>query len=138
MVKYKTYKPVSKEVYRKVNKEVFEELCRHQCTKTEILEIFGISAGTMNKWIKQAYGQLYGDQVTFDKVYKRFCTEGNASLRRIQWQMAEKSVPMAIFLGKQYLGQSDNPKVDNAEHEPVKVVISDCSTLDKQDDDEEE
>ena len=35
------------------------------------------------------------------------------SLRRIQWKHAEKSVPMAIWLGKQYLGQRDNIEVNN-------------------------
>lgn len=28
-------------------------------------------------------------------------------MRRMQWHLAEKSAPMAIFLGKNYLGQSD-------------------------------
>lgn len=29
------------------------------------------------------------------------------SLRRMQWKLAEKNNSMAIFLGKQYLGQKD-------------------------------
>lgn len=28
-------------------------------------------------------------------------------MRRNQWKLAEKNAAMAIFLGKQYLGQSD-------------------------------
>ena len=43
------------------------------------------------------------------------------SLRRAQFRLAEKSAAMAIFLGKNYLGQSDH------------VVIEDKSALDKLD-----
>ena len=43
------------------------------------------------------------------------------SLRRAQFRLAEKSAAMAIFLGKNYLGQSDH------------VVIEDRSALDKLD-----
>lgn len=34
---------------------------------------------------------------------------GHVSLRRKQFHLADKSPAMAIFLGKNYLGQSDNP-----------------------------
>lgn len=33
-------------------------------------------------------------------------------LRRNQLALSEKNAAMAIWLGKQYLGQSDNPQVD--------------------------
>jgi hypothetical protein len=35
------------------------------------------------------------------------------SLRRTQFRLAEKSAAMAIFLGKQYLGQSDNVFIED-------------------------
>lgn len=38
--------------------------------------------------------------------------EGFVSLRRKQFAMAEKNPTMAIWLGKQYLGQSDKSSVD--------------------------
>lgn len=37
---------------------------------------------------------------------------GKISLRRMQWRLAEKNATMAIFLGKQYLGQRDNVDVN--------------------------
>lgn len=37
--------------------------------------------------------------------------EGKASLRRIQWKQAEKSATMAIWLGKQWLGQKDKTSI---------------------------
>ena len=42
-------------------------------------------------------------------------------MRRAQWQLATKSAAMAIFLGKNYLGQSDH------------VEIVDTAALDKLD-----
>jgi hypothetical protein len=33
----------------------------------------------------------------------------------MQWRLAEKSAAVAIFLGKNYLGQTDSVKVDNSE-----------------------
>ena len=44
--------------------------------------------------------------------------EGFVSLRRKQFAMAEKNPTMAIWLGKQYLGQSDRSTVDmNVKHD---------------------
>lgn len=37
------------------------------------------------------------------------------SLRKNQLKLSEKSAAMAIFLGKQYLGQRDNYDTDNTE-----------------------
>ena len=33
----------------------------------------------------------------------------------MQWRLAEKSAAVAIFLGKNYLGQTDAVQVDNTE-----------------------
>lgn len=37
---------------------------------------------------------------------------GNVSLRRMQWKLAEKSPAMAIFLGKNFLGQRDERDIE--------------------------
>jgi len=47
----------------------------------------------------------------FAEVYKRGAEGGRKSLRRMQFESANKgNVIMQIFLGKVYLGQCDNPK----------------------------
>jgi len=45
--------------------------------------------------------------------------EGKASLRRTQWLMAQRNPAMAIWLGKQWLGQRDKAdlKVTEVSHE---------------------
>lgn len=86
-----------------LNKDEFEGLCRLQCTEIEICGWFGIDHKTLHRWCKDTYSQDYS------QVYKEKAQAGRISLRRAQFRMAEKSAAMAIFLGKQYLGQSDNP-----------------------------
>ena len=45
--------------------------------------------------------------MNFSEVLKDKRGLGKISLRRSQWRLAEKSATMAIWLGKQYLGQKD-------------------------------
>ena len=45
--------------------------------------------------------------MNFSEVFKEKRGLGKVSLRRNQWRLAEKSATMAIWLGKQYLGQKD-------------------------------
>ena len=84
-----------------IDKEQFEKLCQLQCTEEEIAGFFDCSADTINRWCKRVCGG------TFENTLKKFSSVGHISLRRAQFQLAEKSATMAIFLGKQYLGQRD-------------------------------
>ena len=94
-----------------VNKEEFEACCRILCTETEICDIFGICEDTLNAWCKRTYG------CTFSDTYKKFSAGGKKSLRRYQFEMAEHNASMAIWLGKQWLGQTDEVKIDNGNNE---------------------
>jgi hypothetical protein len=51
--------------------------------------------------------------MNFSEIFAIKRSIGKVSLRRTQWQLAEKSVPMAIFLGKNYLGQTDRAEVED-------------------------
>lgn len=86
-----------------IDQKSFEELCKMQCTELEIAGFFGCSDETLNKWCKKTYKK------TFQECFEVFRQGGKASLRRTQWLMAEHNAAMAIFLGKNYLGQSDDP-----------------------------
>ena len=58
---------------------------------------------------KKIFENLCGLQCTlFAEVYKKHSAKGKTSLRRIQFKLAEKSAAMAIFLGRNYLGQKNN------------------------------
>lgn len=86
---------------KQIQKESFEKLCGLQCTEVEICGFFGITDKTLSRWCKETYGR------NFSEVYKELSQDGLISLRRAQFKLAERSAAMAIFLGKNYLGQTD-------------------------------
>ena len=96
---------------KELDQKQFENLCGLQCTREEICSFFDISEKTLDAWCKRTYGE--GFSLTYDKKRQG----GRISLRRMQWRLAERNAPMAIFLGKQFLGQTDNYNV----HTNVKV-----------------
>ena len=87
-----------------IDKSIFENLCAIQCTQEEIACCFNCTDDTINNWCKREYGKI------FSEVFKAKRKKGLMSLRRIQWKLAEKSPAMAIFLGKNLLGQRDRPE----------------------------
>ena len=97
-----------------IDKDTFEKLCGIQCTLEEIASFFNCCDDTINNWCKENYGE------SFSGVFKKKSAAGKMSLRRIQFKLAEKNTSMAIFLGKQYLGQRDVIETDN-KHEISKV-----------------
>lgn len=86
----------------------FEELCRIQCTLEEIAGVFRVHSDTVQNWCKENYGEI------FSVVYKRFSADGRACLRRLQVKWAEKNPTLALWLGKQWLGQSDKVEVEHS------------------------
>lgn len=86
---------------KEIDREAFQKLCDIQCTLSEIASWFNCSEDTIERWCKREY------KMSFAEAFKRFSANGKISLRRYQFKMAEKSVPMAIFLGKNWLGQTD-------------------------------
>ena len=100
---------------KEIAQDQFEKLCGLQCTLEEICGWFDVTDKTLDRWCKETYGK------SFSEVFAKKREAGKISLRRSQWRLAEKSAAMAIFLGKNYLGQSDH------------VVIEDRTALDKLD-----
>lgn len=89
-----------------INKEEFEKLCDIQCTQEEIAGWFKCHVDTIRNFCKDTYGE------PFFEVYKKLSAGGKISLRRTQFNIAKKNASMAIFLGKQYLGQRDYIETD--------------------------
>lgn len=81
-----------------IDYDLVESLGKIMCTEQEMEAILGVSSRTMQR------------DEEFCRRYKKGKDSGKVSLRRMQWALASNSVPMAIFLGKQYLGQKDNPE----------------------------
>ena len=105
---------------KEISKETFEKLCYIQCTESEICSVLQICEDTLNAWCKRTY------DLTFSDAYKKYSENGKMSLRRMQFKLAQKYPAMAIFLGKQYLGQRDVVEQnDNAKIEVVTEVPED-------------
>ena len=91
---------------KEIDKKDFEGLLSIQCTLKEVtafldFKLGGCSEDTIQRWCKRTYGTNFA--AVADKMYSL----GKISLRRSQFRLAEKSAAMAIFLGKNYLGQTD-------------------------------
>ena len=97
-----------------VDKEQFEKLCGIQCTLVEVASWFHCSPDTIERWCKRTY------KTTFADTYKNLSSYGKISLRRNQFRLAETNTSMAIWLGKQYLGQRDYQ--DELKSESVVVI----------------
>ena len=95
-----------------IDKKIFENLCAIQCTEIEICGCFDCCEDTLNKWCKENYRDENGKPMTFSEVFAVKRQKGRASLRRSQFRMAEKNANMAIWLGKQYLEQTEQGRAE--------------------------
>ena len=93
---------------KEIDKDQFEKLCYLQCTLVEISSFFECSEDTIENWCKRTYFDEDDKPMTFSEVYKTYSAGGKISLRRWQFKLAEHNTSMAIWLGKQLLGQRDN------------------------------
>ena len=107
----------------RIDKKQFENLCGLQCTLLEICDFFDVEDDTLNSWCKKTYG------TTFSEVFKRKRGKGQISLRRMQWKLAEKNAAMAIFLGKQYLGQKDKIEYSDDGMKSINENINNIANL---------
>jgi hypothetical protein len=86
----------------------FDKLCAIQCTLNEIASWFDCSIDTIENRVKEVHG------ITFSEYFDQKRGKGKASLRRLQFQLAESGNPtMLIWLGKQWLDQSDKQEIDH-------------------------
>ena len=91
---------------KEIDQKTFENLCGIQCTKSEVCAVLDITDKTLESWCKKTYG------IGFSEVFAIKREKGKVSLRRSQFRLAEKNAAMAIFLGKNYLGQKDVLEAD--------------------------
>lgn len=86
-----------------IDQKQFQDLCSMLCTLEEIADWFRCSEDTVERWCVRTYKMGFAD------TWKKYSARGKISIRRNQLKLSEKSAAMAIFLGKQYLGQRDMP-----------------------------
>ena len=86
----------------------FEKLCFLQCSITEMCEWLHLSHKTLEKRVKENYGE------TFSQVFAKKRIGGLISLRRNLFKLSEKNVAAAIFLAKNFLGMSDKQEIQHS------------------------
>ena len=99
--------------------KVIEALASVQCTHEEIAACLGTSKNTL-------YAKH--NEEAFLTAYKKGSEQGKMSLRRMQFELAKSSATMAIFLGKQMLGQKDHPEEESEDGSVnVQIMFGDTS-----------
>lgn len=94
--------------------DTVEKLASIQCTVAEIATVMSVSESYLNH------------NTRFMQIHKKGLDEGRMSLRRLQWGKAkEGNTTMLIWLGKQYLGQSDKQELTGADGAITIKVIYD-------------
>ena len=87
---------------KEIDWKLFESLCEIQCTQEEIANIMRLNQDTVRDRARDKYGKE-----DYSEIYKTFSAGGKMSLRRYQFNLAKTNAAMAIWLGKQWLGQKD-------------------------------
>ena len=104
-------KPLTDKDFKKILNMV-----RIQCTMEECCSVLEMSDTTLNRRLKEM------EYNNFEDFYKRHNDEGKMSLRRMQWQAAEKgNSTMLVWLGKQHLNQKD--KTETKIHEDRTLTL---------------
>lgn len=94
---------------KEIDYEAVEKLANIQCTQEEIANFLNLSVRTLQR------------DEEFCRLYKKGQDNGRMSLRRYQFKLAEKNTAMAIWLGKQYLGQKEVIETNNT-FEKIEII----------------
>ena len=104
----------------------FQDLVGLGCTQEEICWYFRDETGhcvnvdTLSRWCKRTFG------LNFQEYFaKNGYMALKIKLRRNQFKLSEKSAAMAIWLGKQYLGQVEDPDNSDPNDDPLVRLLGD-------------
>ena len=92
--------------YTEIDWVQVEKLCGIHCTGEEIANILGFSYDTLERAVKREYNTPCAEWI------KQKGASGRASLRRVQYSQAMGgNTTMLVWLGKNWLGQTDKQEV---------------------------
>src|SRR5258708_24414148 len=93
---------------KEIDWDIFEGLCQIQCNQVEMAGVFRVHIDTLRDHAIDNYDMPYPE------IYKQFAEGGKATLRRYQFNLAKTNAAMAIWLGKQWLGQKESTELSVA------------------------
>lgn len=98
-----------------VDESLIERLAFIHCNNTEIAAAVGCSVDTLDR--------------RFAELIAKAREKGKSSLRRLQWETAQKgNVTMQIWLGKQILGQREPEALNSMTNGNIKITVEDFTT----------
>ena len=95
-----------------IDYETVDKLASIMATQEEIAAFLDVSVRTLQR------------DEEFCHVYKKGLDKGKMSLRRKQYAMSETNPTMAIWLGKQYLGQKDKQELESTGSQNINVSFN--------------
>lgn len=116
------------------NQRQFADLVSIGCEQDEICWFFRDENGkpankdTLSRWCKRTYG-LNFQEYRKENGLMRLKIE----LRKNQLDLSKKSAAMAIWLGKQYLNQTDEPDATDPNDDPLMRLLGDLDEQSKSD-----
>jgi hypothetical protein len=90
-------------------------LAKIQCTQHEAAVVLQVCSRTFDNYLRNIKKGR--------EAWENGRLEGKVELRRLQFRSMENSIPMQIWLGKQYLGQADKREQSGPNGGPVKEYI---------------
>ena len=109
-------KPKKKVGRKRLNIDLveLEKLAGLQCTQKDVAAWFGCSPETIKHRLH--------DLPEYREAWEAGLGKGRVSIRRKQMRLADTNAAMAIFLGKQYLGQKDATEVEHSGGLTIELV----------------
>ena len=96
-------------------KKMIETLAGYMCTDEEIAHALDVTVDTLTNKRNRA---------TFSECKNKGMDRGKVSLRRTQFRLAERNASMAIWLGRNILGQTDGLSQQEREAEEGRARAS--------------
>ena len=97
-----------------------DKMCEIHCTGEEQASILGVDYDTLNAACKRDKG------IGFSDYFKQKSSGGKMSLRRRQFTSAmDGNTTMLVWLGKNWLGQSDMPEPEPQDLPPIVIERAD-------------
>ncbi len=110
---------------KEIDKDTFEKLCALFCTQNDIADFFECSIDTVSRWCQRTYGTTFAD------IYPKKQAKGKISLRRYQFESAQKgNATMQIWLGRQYLGQTDRQEIEEIGGKDIVINVAPATVED--------
>ena len=105
---------------KEVDWDQFDKLCAMQCPIREIASWFEMTTDTLEARIRETF------DCSFSDIFEEKRGKGKISVRRKQYEVAMSgNVTLLIWLGKQWLGQTDKQEIEQTNDVKISIDIDD-------------